>query len=69
MSRKITIIGAGQVGSTVAYALTLKQIASEIVIIDIIKEKAMGEAGGKGGDVPFVGEDALGIQSVAMQHF
>ena len=39
MSRKITIIGAGQVGSTVAYALTLKQIASEIVIIDIIKEK------------------------------
>ena len=38
MSRKITIIGAGQVGSTIAYALTLKQLASEIVIIDIIKE-------------------------------
>ena len=37
MSRKITIIGAGQVGSTVAYALTLKQLASEIVIIDIVK--------------------------------
>ena len=44
MANKITIIGAGQVGSTVAYALTLRQLASEIVIIDIIKEKAMGEA-------------------------
>ena len=41
MSRKITIIGAGQVGSTIAYALTLKQLASEIVIIDIVKDKAM----------------------------
>ena len=27
MSNKITIIGAGQVGSTIAYALTLKQLA------------------------------------------
>ena len=44
MSNKITIIGAGQVGSTIAFALTLKQLASEIVIIDIVKDKAMGEA-------------------------
>jgi len=55
MSRKITIIGAGQVGSTVAYALTLKQIASEIVIIDIIKEKAMGEAMDIRQGTPFIG--------------
>ena len=44
MSNKITIIGAGQVGSTIAYALTLKQLASEIVLIDIAKDRAMGEA-------------------------
>ncbi|MBR7080326.1 MAG: L-lactate dehydrogenase, partial [Treponema sp.] len=35
MANKITIIGAGQVGSTVAYALIVKGVASEIVLIDI----------------------------------
>ena len=55
MSRKITIIGAGQVGSTVAFALTVKQLASEIVIIDIIKDKAMGEAMDIRQGTPFIG--------------
>ena len=41
---KITIIGSGSVGSTVAYTLTVCGIASEIVIIDINNEKAIGEA-------------------------
>ena len=41
---KITVIGSGSVGSTVAYTLTVKGIASEIVIIDINEKKAMGEA-------------------------
>ncbi len=41
---KITIIGSGSVGSTVAYTLTVGGIASEIVIIDINNEKALGEA-------------------------
>ena len=44
MKRKITIIGAGNVGSTIAYTLALEGVANEIVIIDINKEKAMGEA-------------------------
>lgn len=55
MANKITIIGAGQVGSTVAYAITLKQLASEIVMIDIAKEKAMGEAMDIRQGTPFVG--------------
>ena len=55
MANKITIIGAGQVGSTVAYSLSLKQLASEIVIIDISKEKAMGEAMDIRQGTPFVG--------------
>lgn len=43
MSRKITIIGAGSVGSTIAYTLSNQDIASEIVLIDINKEKVTGE--------------------------
>lgn len=41
---KISIIGTGSVGSTIAYTLTVMGIASEIVMIDINSEKAMGEA-------------------------
>jgi L-lactate dehydrogenase len=41
---KISIIGAGFVGSTTAYALMLAGLASEIVMVDINKEKAIGEA-------------------------
>ena len=55
MSNKITIIGAGQVGSTIAFALTLKQLASEIVMIDVVKDKAMGEAMDIRQGTPFVG--------------
>ena len=41
---KITVIGSGSVGATIAYTLTISGIASEIVMIDINDEKAMGEA-------------------------
>ena len=41
---KITIIGSGSVGSTIAYSLALMGLASEIVMIDINREKALGEA-------------------------
>ena len=44
MSNKITIIGAGSVGSTVAFMMAVKGIAAEIVIIDINEKKALGEA-------------------------
>ena len=43
MSSKITIIGAGSVGSTIAYTLAHDEIASEIVLIDINTEKVEGE--------------------------
>ena len=42
--RKVTIIGAGNVGATIAYALAIEGVANEILIIDIKKEKAIGEA-------------------------
>jgi L-lactate dehydrogenase len=41
---KITVIGTGNVGATIAYTLTTTGIASEIVLIDINTEKALGEA-------------------------
>lgn len=44
MSKKITVIGAGSVGATIANDLMIQGIASEIVLIDINQEKAFGEA-------------------------
>ncbi len=41
---KVTIIGTGSVGSTIAYTLTVSNIATEIVMIDINGKKAIGEA-------------------------
>ncbi len=41
---KITILGAGNVGATIAYTLTVAGTCSEIVLIDINKPKAEGEA-------------------------
>jgi L-lactate dehydrogenase len=41
---KISIIGSGFVGSTTAFALMMGGLASKIVIVDINKEKAEGEA-------------------------
>ena len=41
---KVTIIGTGSVGSTIAYTLTVTGLVSEIVMIDVNHEKALGEA-------------------------
>lgn len=44
MQKKITIIGAGAVGSTTAFALLARNAASEVVLIDINTERSLGEA-------------------------
>jgi L-lactate dehydrogenase len=41
---KISVIGAGNVGATVANDLLIQGVASEIVLVDINKMKAEGEA-------------------------
>ena len=41
---KISVIGAGSVGATVANDLMVQGVASEIVLIDINTKKAVGEA-------------------------
>lgn len=51
---KITVIGTGSVGSTIAYTLTVMGVASEIVMIDINGERAEGEAMDIRQGTPFV---------------
>jgi len=41
---KVSIVGTGLVGSTIAYTLTVKGTASDIVLIDVDKKRAEGEA-------------------------
>ena len=44
MNNKVTIIGAGSVGATVAYTLVATGAVAEIVLIDVNVAKAEGEA-------------------------
>ena len=44
MNNKVTIIGAGSVGATIAYTLVATGSVAEIVLIDVNKPKAEGEA-------------------------
>lgn len=41
---KIGLVGAGYVGATTAYSLMFQGIASELVLIDVNRQKAEGEA-------------------------
>lgn len=43
-SMRVAVIGAGHVGATAAYALLLRGLASEIVLIDANRGRAEGEA-------------------------
>ncbi|MDR1970163.1 MAG: L-lactate dehydrogenase [Candidatus Nomurabacteria bacterium] len=56
---KISIIGAGFVGSTAAYTLMMKGIASEIVLVDATPEKAIGEAMDIEHGSPFAAESVV----------
>ena len=44
MNRKISLIGAGQIGGTLAHLLGLKEVASEIVLFDVVAGVAKGKA-------------------------
>ena len=44
MPTKITVIGAGSVGAAITNDIMVQGIASEILLIDINKQKAFGEA-------------------------
>lgn len=42
--KKVTILGAGNVGASIAFAMAIKGLCSEMVLVDINKPKAKGEA-------------------------
>lgn len=42
--RKVTVVGAGYVGSTCAHLLALKNLATEIVLIDVVEGRPQGIA-------------------------
>mgnify|MGYP001059117203 CR=1 FL=1 len=51
---KVGVVGAGMVGSSFAYALTQRGIASELVLVDIDTARAEGEAMDLNHGLPFV---------------
>ena len=58
-NRKVAIIGAGFVGASIAYALTLRNLAREIVLIDIDHTKARGEALDIQHGIPYMGTSSV----------
>ncbi len=42
--KKVTILGAGNVGASIAFAMAIKGLCSEMLLVDINKPKAKGEA-------------------------
>jgi L-lactate dehydrogenase len=43
-TRKVVVVGAGQVGATICFALTMSSLASTIVLVDVNSELAEGHA-------------------------
>lgn len=58
-NRKVAIIGAGFVGSSIAYALTIRNLANEIVLIDMNPAKAGGEAMDIQHGIPYMGTSSV----------
>lgn len=55
--RKVTIIGAGNVGGTTAQRLAEKNLVREIVLVDVVKELAIGKALDLSETAPLLGYD------------
>ena len=51
--KKVAIVGVGMVGMSFAYALLNQNICDELVLIDINKERAWGEAADLSHGLPF----------------
>lgn len=54
LTRKCAIIGCGNVGATTAFSLAKSKLFSEIVLIDIDKKRAQGEADDINHALPFI---------------
>lgn len=57
--RKVVVVGAGSVGTTYIYALLQTALASEIILIDIDKQRVRGEVMDLSHGLPFVSPVAI----------
>ncbi|MCQ2316277.1 MAG: L-lactate dehydrogenase [Bacteroidales bacterium] len=64
-NRKVAIVGTGNVGASIAYALTIRNIAREIVLINRTESKAIGEALDIQHGIPYMGISAVRAGSYA----
>jgi L-lactate dehydrogenase len=53
-SSKVVIIGSGFVGSSIAYATLIRGLCNELILVDIDRDKAEGEAMDLGHGLPFI---------------
>jgi L-lactate dehydrogenase len=53
---KVAVVGSGAVGASIAFAMSIKQLCSELVLIDINQEKATGEIMDINHGLPFLGQ-------------
>ena len=61
---RVAIIGAGRVGSTTAYALLLRNVAAEIMLVDINQELCAGEVDDLSDALPF--SETSSVRAVSM---
>lgn len=55
MSQKLTIVGAGHVGATTAFAVVMRELVDSVVIVNRTRERAEGEAADLRHAAAFVG--------------
>lgn len=60
-NRRVAVIGAGFVGASIAYALTIKDLASQIFLIDVNSAKAKGEADDIQHGIPYMGTSSVTV--------
>lgn len=58
-NRKVAIIGTGNVGASIAYALTIRNLAREIVLINRTESRAIGEALDIQHGIPYMGMSSV----------
>lgn len=58
-NRKVAIIGTGNVGASIAYALTIRDLARKIILINRTTERAVGEALDIQHGIPYMGMSSV----------
>ena len=72
MRKKISLIGAGQIGGTLAHLISIKELA-DVVLFDVVEGLAKGKAldisqstSVDGYDINLVGTNIMKIQKIQM---